>query len=103
VEDADPGPIRPFRDPPPIDMTARHDADGLRPEHPLVSAMPVTRLRLAASTVYCDGRVHTERGQPAPLDMRAKRGPSRVALVEDGAAFCGSCALEVDRGSDDSR
>jgi hypothetical protein len=101
VEDAETAAIRQLTSRSPTDMTACHDAAGLRPEDSLVSAIPVAELHPAASTIYCVGSVHAESGQPALLDMLAKRGPSRVALMEDGAAFCGSCAQEVYRGRDD--
>lgn len=47
--------------------------------------------------IYCSGRAHAELGRSVPLDLRAKTGPSRVALIEDGATFCGSCAHELNR------
>jgi len=47
---------------------------------------------------HCAGKVHAERGVPAPLDPMARSGPSRVGLIEDGAAFCMSCASELGRG-----
>jgi hypothetical protein len=51
------------------------------------------------ASLYCAGRVHAELGSPLPLDLRAKAGPARVALIEDGATFCRSCAHEVNRGA----
>ena len=57
-------------------------------------------MRRSAPALFCAGKVHVERQQPAPLDLRAKVGPSRVALIEDGATFCASCVHELSRGGD---
>ena len=48
----------------------------------------------------CGGRIHVERGERVVLDLAAKGRRSRVALAEDGAVFCGSCAHELARGGD---
>lgn len=52
----------------------------------------------ATTTLLCAGKVHLDRGLPAILDVRARSGPSRVALIEDGAVFCPSCVHELNRG-----
>jgi hypothetical protein len=48
----------------------------------------------------CGGRIHVERGERVVLDHATKSRRARVALAEDGAVFCGSCALELARGDD---
>jgi hypothetical protein len=59
------------------------------------------RMPIAAAVVTCGGRIHIETGRPVVLDLAAKGRRSRVALSEDGAVFCASCALELARGGDD--
>jgi hypothetical protein len=54
----------------------------------------------ARTTLLCAGKAHIERGLPAILDVRARAGPSRVGLIEDGAMFCTSCVLEFSRGGE---
>jgi hypothetical protein len=54
--------------------------------------------RPVAQALVCAGRVHVERQESALLDLRAKAGPSRVALIEDGAVLCASCVHEINRG-----
>ncbi|MHB8959879.1 MAG: hypothetical protein ACYDAN_09660 [Candidatus Limnocylindrales bacterium] len=66
--------------------------------------MTATHLRPppATTTLFCAGKVHLDRRLPAILDVRARAGPARVGLIEDGAMFCTSCAHEVNRGGDPS-
>ncbi len=52
----------------------------------------------ATTTLLCAGRAHLERGIAVVLDARARTGPSRVGLIEDGAMFCTSCVHEFNRG-----
>jgi hypothetical protein len=52
------------------------------------------------TTLLCAGKVHLDRGMPATLDVRARAGPSRVGLIEDGAMFCTSCVQELNRGGE---
>jgi hypothetical protein len=54
--------------------------------------------RPSAPDPSCAGKVHVDRQLPAILDLQATRGPSRVALIEDGAMFCASCAHELGQG-----
>jgi hypothetical protein len=81
-------------------MTARHDVNR-RHAHAL-GAMTVIQPRTppATTTLLCAGKAHLERGLPAMLDVRARSGPSRVGLIEDGAMFCASCAQELNRGGE---
>ena len=76
-------------------MTARHD--------PIVDlshggAMTSPIDRRAQPAQYCAGKIHASRGLPAALDPAARGGPSKIGLIEDGAAFCVSCAHELSRG-----
>lgn len=59
------------------------------------------RGRVAAPVLTCNGRIHQERGELAVLELRPRDRRFRVALAEDGAVFCGSCAMELTRGGDD--
>ncbi len=65
-------------------------------------AMTVVHQRAPASatSLLCAGKAHIERRTPFPLDVRARAGPSRVALIEDGAMFCASCVHELNRGGE---
>ncbi|HYO44473.1 MAG TPA: hypothetical protein VES19_14845 [Candidatus Limnocylindrales bacterium] len=55
----------------------------------------------SAPILTCGGRIHIERGERVVLELGAGSRRARVALAEDGAVFCGSCALELARGGDD--
>jgi hypothetical protein len=65
-----------------------------------VMTVPRQRTQPATTTLLCAGKVHIARGLPAILDMRARAGPSRVGLIEDGAMFCTSCVHELNRGGE---
>ena len=71
-----------------------------REHHRPVNAMPRSNRTASAQPLTCSGRVHVERGESVALDLAAKGSRSRVALVEDGAVFCASCAHELTRGGD---
>ncbi len=58
------------------------------------------RAPVSATNPLCAGKVHVERGIPFVLDVRARAGPSRVGLIEDGAMFCASCVHELNRGGE---
>jgi hypothetical protein len=60
------------------------------------------RIRLPLQRWFCAGQIHVDLALPAPLDVRAKTGPARIALIEDGAAFCRSCAYELFRSGSDA-
>jgi len=79
-------------------MTVRHDAVERWRQGPRMMPMFPPPHRGGTQTIACAGRIHAERGRPVLLDPRAKAGRARVALLEDGAAFCGSCAFELERG-----
>lgn len=54
--------------------------------------------RPSAPNLFCAGKSHFDRRLPVALDLQARAGPSRVALIEDGAMFCASCVHELNRG-----
>jgi hypothetical protein len=64
--------------------------------------MAINRSRTLPATTnsFCAGKGHLDRRMPAMLDVRARSGPSRVGLIEDGAMFCTSCAHEFNRGGE---
>jgi len=62
-----------------------------------------SRNRTSPLSLFCAGKVHLDRQSIALLDLRARVGPTRVGLVEDGAMFCVSCAHELNRGGGEPR
>jgi len=83
-------------------MTIGHDASTRRFHDRGVNAIQRVPTPINAPALICAGRVHTERGEAVTLDASAKSGPFHIALAEDGAVFCGSCAIEATRGGDDA-
>jgi hypothetical protein len=81
-------------------MTGGHDGPGSGPHDRAMNPVSQALDPEAAPILTCGGGIHVERGQPLLLDPMARNGRSRVALVEDGAVFCGSCADELGRGGD---
>jgi hypothetical protein len=82
-------------------MTPGHDACRRGAHDRAVNAMQRVPTPIVAPVLLCGGQVHAERGEAMALDASAKTGSARVALAEDGAVFCRSCAAEAFRGGDD--
>ena len=83
-------------------MTCAHDTRDRAPHDRIVNAMTRVPRTTIAPLRLCGGRIHVERGEQVALDITVRTGRNRVALAEDGAVFCRSCAIEAFRGGDDA-